>query len=293
MDTDPSDMLIFAVVVREGGFSAAARRLHLTRQSVSESVARLERSLGVRLLERTTRVVRVTEAGLGYAAQCAAIAAQIEEANDAVRARQGEPMGRLRVSAPTLFGRRFLTEIVARFALRYPQVEVELLLADRRVDLVEEGFDVAIRAGELEDSALAVRSIGSAQIVVLASPALLQGHPPPTVDTLHDYPMIATRPVERWFIGERAVAVQPRLRVNDLEMAHDLAVAGVGLVQLPRFVAADALRDGRLVALFPDEPPTIRHVWVVWPSRHHVPARVRLFIDALVAEGAVLTSAST
>ena len=288
MEPSPADMLLFAAVVREGGFSAAARRLGLTRQGVSEAVARLEASLGVRLLERTTRTVRVTEAGSGYAARCAAIGAQIEEANAAARERQAAPVGRLRVTAPVLFGRRFLAPLVSRFLRRHPAVQVELVLADRRVDLIEEGFDLAIRAGELEDSGLAARRIGASRVMCVASPELLAGRPPPTVDDLAAWPCVTTREHERWSFGERAVVVTPALWVNDLEVACDAAIAGAGLVRLPRFLCADALADGRLVEVLAGDAPVVRGVYVVWPSRAFLPARVRLFIDALVEAGDVL-----
>lgn len=288
MTIEPTDMLLFAAVVREGGFSAAAKRLGLSRQRVSEAVARLEGRLGVRLLERTTRRVAVTEAGASYAARCATIAAQIEEANAAARERQSAPVGRLRVSAPVLYGRRFLAPVVSRFVQRYPEVRVELVLADRRVDLIEEGFDLAIRAGELTDSSLTARKVGAARVVVVASPGLLAGRPTVTAEAVPAWPCITTRQGERWALGGREVVVPATLWVNDLEVARDAAIAGAGLVRLPRFLCADALADGRLVEVLTGEPPVVRGVYVVMPSRAFVPARVRLFVDALVAEGAAL-----
>lgn len=289
IDPDPADLLVFAIVARELNFSAAARRLGRTRQRVSETIARLEGRLGVRLLERTTRAVRLTEAGAAYAASCAAIAAQIDEANAAVRARQSAPTGRLRISAPGLFGRRFLAPIVSRFLRRHPGVTVELSLSDRRVDLVEEGFDLAVRAGELADSALTARRIGGSRIVWVASPELLAGRPPPRPEALGGWPCVLTRPGERWELGDRALRVEAALTVDDLEVACDAAVGGAGIVRLPRFLCAAALADGRLVELFGDLPPVVRGVYAVWPSRQHVPARVRLFVDALVAEGSLVS----
>lgn len=289
MTIEPTDMLLFATVVSEGGFSAAAKRLGLSRQRVSEAVARLEGRLGVRLLERTTRRVAVTEAGASYAARCATIAAQIEEANAAARERQSAPVGRLRVSAPVLYGRRFLAPVVSGFVRRYPDVQVELTLQDRRVDLIEEGFDLAIRAGALDDSGLNARKLGAARVVVVASPSALAGRAPPTTAAdVAAWPCITTRQGERWPFGGREVAIRSSLWVNDLEVARDAAIGGAGLVRLPRFLCAEALSDGRLVEVLTGEAPVVSGVYVVMPSRVFLPARVRLFVDALVAEGASL-----
>ncbi|MBS2016359.1 MAG: LysR family transcriptional regulator, partial [Deltaproteobacteria bacterium] len=143
----PTDMILFAAIVREGSFTGGARLLGITKQSASERLAKLEAQLGVRLLERTTRRLRPTDAGASYYERCSAIAAQVEEANREVQQQQLEPAGLLRVSAPVLYGRRYLAPVVTSYAARFPKVRIEILLADRRVDLVEEGLDLAIRIG--------------------------------------------------------------------------------------------------------------------------------------------------
>jgi DNA-binding transcriptional LysR family regulator len=283
MEVAPSDMVLFAVVVRAGGFSAAARQLGITKQSVSERIARLEDALGVRLLERTTRTVRPTEAGTRYQRHCEAIVARIAEANDDVREQQSEPVGLLRISAPTLYGRLLLAPIVTGFRRQHPRVRIEVQLADRRVDLVEEGFDLAIRVGELPDSTLASRRLFDGRAVFVASPSLLEGREPPTADTLASWPIVGSRTQETWDVGGQELRVFPELVANDLQVVGELAVAGAGIALLPTLVCTEALAAGRLVCLFAGETTLSRPVHVVYPSRQYLPARVRLFIDALVA----------
>jgi DNA-binding transcriptional LysR family regulator len=283
MEVAPADLLLFATVVRAGGFSEAARQLGVTKQSVSERIGRLEAALGVRLLERTTRSVRPTEAGARYHRHCEAIAARIAEANAEAREQQSEPVGLLRVTAPALYGRRLLAPIVTTFRRRHPQVRVEVLIADRRVDLVEEGFDLAIRAGDLPDSTLASRKLFDNRVGFVASPALLEGRAPPTVDTLPSWPVVGRRAQETWEIGGRAVRVAPEMVVNDLEVVCDLVLGGSGIARLPELVCGDALADGRLRSVFAPDDALSRPIHVVYPSRQYLPARVRLFIDALVA----------
>jgi DNA-binding transcriptional LysR family regulator len=274
-------MMLFAVVVREGGFTRAARELGITKQSVSERIAKLEQRLGVRLLERTTRRFRVSEEGAAYYERCAAIAAQIEEANHEVLARRSEPVGLLRVTAPTLFGRRFLAPVIADTLARYPKMRLQVTLANSAVDLLEEGIDVAIRVGELEDSSLSAKKLGDGYIYVVASPRFLAKHKAPTLDTLGQLPAVVMRPGESWRIGGRQIKVEPRLVVNDLELVCEAAIAGVGVAFLPSLVCREAVLDGRLVRLLDHEPAASRPVYAVLPSRRYVPATVRVFLEAL------------
>ena len=279
----PSDMLLFAAVVREGGFTRAAAALGITKQTVSERVARLEEALGVRLIERTTRRLRPTDAGAAYYERCAAIASQIDEANVEVRQRQAEPAGRLRVSAPVLYGRRFLAPVIADYLGTYPRTRVEVLLADRRVDLVAEGFDLAIRIGELDDSSLSARKLGEGHTYFVASPGFVARHGAPTPRSLRETRCIGTRSAETWDVLGAPVKIDPVLVVNDLEVACDAAIAGVGVARLPSLVCREAVLDGRLVLLFGAGAATVRPVFVVTPSRRFLPARVRVFVDALAA----------
>jgi DNA-binding transcriptional LysR family regulator len=279
----PSDMQLFATVVREGGFTRAAVRTGRTKQTISERIARLEMQLGVRLLERTTRRIRVTDAGASYYERCAAIALQIEEANTNVRRQQATPTGRLRVSAPVLYGRRFLAPVVSDYLCRYPQVRVEVVLADRRVDLIEEGIDLSIRIGDLRDSSLTARKLGEGYIYFVASPAFLRRHGTPTPRSLRTYRCIGLGRFETWQASGVRCKIDPVLVVNDHEVGCEAAIAGVGIARLPALVCGDAVRDGRLRVLFGAKAVLLRPVYVVYPSREYLPAAVRLFIDALAA----------
>jgi DNA-binding transcriptional LysR family regulator len=275
-------MILFAAVVREGGFTRAATHLGLTKQTVSERIARLEAALNVRLLERSTRRVRTTDAGAAYFERCAAIAAQIDEANDEVTRRLSEPIGLLRVSSPYLYGRRFLAPVVAEYLARYDKTRVEIALADRRVNLIEEGLDMAIRIGELDDSALTARKLGEGHMYYVASPEFLARHGAPEPKGLRSARCVGMQPHETWLIRGQPVKVEPVLVVNDLEIACDAAVAGIGVARLPSLVCKDPVRAGRLRVLF-DDASALRPVYVVYPSRRFLAAKVRLFIDALAA----------
>lgn len=288
MRVDVADMFLFVAVVREGSFTAAARVLGVSKQQVSARVGRLEAALGVRLLERTTRSVRPTDAGQRYHARCVELEARVAEANEEARRLQAEPVGLLRVSAPTLFARRFLGPVVAAFRSRHPGLRIELALADRRVDLLEEGFDVAIRIGELGDSSLSARRLGLARAAFVASPAFLVGREQATVSTVGAWPWVGMRPVETWRCGERELRITPALVVPDLEVVCDAVVAGAGMARLPLLVCGEALAAGRLVEVLRGDGAPDIPVHVVYPSRQYLPARVRLFVDALVARAPLL-----
>lgn len=276
-------MVLFAAVVREGGFTRAARQLGITKQTVSERVSRLEERLGVRLLERTTRRLRVTDTGAVYYERCAAITAQIEEANNAVLERQAEPVGLLRVSAPTLYGRYFLAPVIAATLARYPKLRLEVVLSERRVDLIEEGFDLAIRIGFLDDSSLAARKLGDGHVYLVASPRLLPARGALTREALRDLPAVGVRTRETWTVRGTPMRVEPRLVVNDHAVACEAAIAGVGVALLPSLVCQEAVRDGRLEILLGPEPAMQRPVYAVFPSRRYVPPKVRVFLEALTA----------
>jgi DNA-binding transcriptional LysR family regulator len=279
----PADMLLFAAVVREGSFTRAARQLGITKQTTSERIGKLEERLGVRLIERTTRRLRVTDAGAIYYERCTSIAAQIEEANAQLQQRQAEPVGLLRVSAPVLFGRRFLAPVVADYLARYPRARVEVVLADRRVQLIEEGFDLAIRVGALADSSLAARKLGEAHVDYVASPQFLAKHGVPGKGDLRSARCVGLRPSEIWELSGVRTKISPVLVVNDLEVACEAAIAGVGIAQLPAFVCREAVADGRLRTLFGPAPPMRRSVHAVYPSRQYLPAKVRVFLNMLTS----------
>lgn len=284
----PSDMVLFAKVVDEGSFTRAAKLLGVTKQTVSERVSKLEDRLGVRLLERTTRQLRVTATGAAYYDRCAAISAQIAEANDEAMQQQAEPVGLLRVCSPTLYGRRFLAPVVSRFLATHPNARVELVLADRRVHLIEEGFDLAIQLGKLDDSTLVARKLGEGAMHFVASPKYLAKHGMPKPGAPASMRCIGLSPFQTWPLAGVMTRVDPVLIVNDLEVACAAAIDGVGVACVPEVICQDALRDGRLKRLFGPRPAMVRPIHAVYPSRKLLPTRVRLFLDALstVAEPA-------
>lgn len=274
-------MILFAIVVREGGFSAAARVLRITKQSVSDRVARLERALGVRLLERTTRKVRPTEVGAAYAARCAALSSLVEDADREAQSRNQEPSGLLRVSAPVAFGRRVLVPVVRSLLAAHAGLRVELVLADRMVRVIDEGFDVVIRTGPLSDSSLTARRLGQVRLVVVASREL--GRLPRAPEALANAPCIATSLQERWTIRGQTVQIRPRFVVNDFDAAFDACLQGVGIARLPDRLVEPALRSGALVELFADNasPPAFAPVHALVPSGRFQAAKLRVFLDAV------------
>lgn len=277
-------MLLFANVVAEGSFTAAGRAQGISKQTVSARIAQLEEQLGLRLLERTTRRLRPTEAGARYYERCRAIATQIEDANREVQQQQAEPSGLLRVSAPTLYGRRYLAKVVASYLSRFPRVRIELALSDRRVNLVDEGFDLAIRVGLLHDSTLSARRLGEGHVYFVASPSFVAAQGMPSPSALPTLPCIGMRPVETWEVAGQSYKLQPKLVVNDLEVGCDAAIAGLGIAQLPSIVCREPVRQGRLQLLFGPAATLLRPVHAVFPSRRHLSPKVRHFLDALSAE---------
>ncbi len=281
MMISPADMVLFAAVVREGSFSGAARQLGITKQTTSERIGKLEKQLGVRLLERTTRRLRVTGSGAVYFERCSAIAAQIDEANKEVQQQQVEPVGLLRVSSPVLYGRRYLAPVVSKFLGRYPKARIEVVLADRRVNLIEEGLDLAIHIGPLDDASLVSRKLGEAPVYCVASPGYLSKHGVPRAQDLASARCVGFSAFETWQVMGVKSRIDPVLIVNDLEVACEAALAGVGIARVPAILCRDAVREGRLKVVFGPKPAMVRSVYALYPSRLNLPARVRLFVDAM------------
>jgi DNA-binding transcriptional LysR family regulator len=279
---DPADMLLFAAVMREQSFTAAAKSLGITKQSVSERLSKLEGQLGVRLLERTTRSLRATDAGASYYEKAALIAAQIEEANREVQHAQLEPTGLLRISAPVLYGRRLLAPIVAAFIEQHPKLRVEVLLTDRRVNLIEEGIDVAIRIGPLDDSTLAARKLAEGYVYFVASPTYLKKYGrPKTAAELQRARCISIQPGELWEVNQESCKIEPILIVNDLETACYAALSHLGIARLPSLICGEFVRKKALVNIFGQCSALTREVHAIFPSKRYLPPKVRLFVEAL------------
>lgn len=281
---DLATLRAFAAVAREGSFTAAARALGVSKQTVSDRVAALEKEIGVRLLSRTTRRVTPTAAGASYVARVAPLLMGLDEAGRALQAAQREPTGVLRVSAPVLYGRRFLPAVLADFMARHPAVRCELTLSDRYVNLLDEGFDVVIRVGSVGDTTLTARRLGTSRIRYVAKPSFVEAHGSPThAKDLADARCIVVRAGESWVVNGVSVRVPPTLVVNDLEVARDAAVRGVGIARLPGFLCDDLIRGGALRALFDDGGADERSVWALYADGTHAPAKVRRFLEVLLA----------
>jgi DNA-binding transcriptional LysR family regulator len=282
---------VFARVAEDASFRGAATELGIPPSTVSRKVAELESQLGVRLLRRTTRRVALTDAGRAYLSACQAPLGALAEAGRAVRDAGVEARGRLRVTASVTFGERYLGPMLDVYMRDHPRVEVEVLLTDRYVDLVEEGFDVAFRAGGVGDPSLVARALGSGVLRCVASPAYLAGRPTPrkpqdlAEHACVVYPPLA--PSGRWTFRSRGRAVhvpaRGRLVVHSLPLAFEAACRGMGITRVPEPLAHDALAAGELVELLGAFRPLPSPFLLVYPSGARVTPRLRAFIEIATA----------
>lgn len=286
-----TEMEAFVQVVDQGGFTEAARRMGLSKSAVSKHVSALEARLAVRLLNRTTRRVSPTEVGLAYYDRARTVLADAAEADSMVAALQARPKGALKVSAPVTFGTRQLARPVADFLRAYPEVELNLVLDDRFVELIAEGFDVAIRIGLLADSSLRARKLAEVRTRIVASPGYLAEHgTPATIDDLPGHRLLHYSNLATgnfWRLRgpsgeERQVRVGGRLTVNNGESLMLAAEAGLGIALQPAFILGDALATGRLVEILPDCRPGLLDVHAIYPPGRFTQAKLRAFIDHLV-----------
>ncbi|MFN3860782.1 MAG: LysR family transcriptional regulator [Roseateles sp.] len=283
-------MEVFVAVVDHGGFAAAARRLDLSAPVVTRAVAELEARLGVRLLTRTTRAVRVTEAGARYADDCRRILADVGESDAATSGSRTQIKGQLSVTAPAVFGNLHVTPIVAGYLQRYPDVDAHCLFVDRVVNLVDEGMDVAVRIGELPDSSLQAVPVGHVRRVLVATPGYLAAHGRPgtpadlAAHTLIQPTGVSPYPEWRFAHAGRPVVqrIRPRLRITTNDAARTAALTGLGIARLVSYQVADDLASGALQLLLPDyETPAIP-VHVLHREGRHVTQKVRAFVDLAV-----------
>lgn len=282
-------MRTFVQVVDAGGFSAAARAMGKSKALVSKYVRDLEDELGVRLLNRTTRRLSLTEVGQAYFREAGDILQRLEDLATSVGDAHREPRGTLRVAAPRSFADGILGRALSDFLVAEPRISLDLHLDDRFVDLVEEGFDVAIRVTEMTDSSLIARRLAAFRVVLLASPSFLASHgTPETPQDLIDKPVVFdtnARTRGHWAFdwqGERiSVPVKPRMEANSPEVTLAGALAGIGYARVPEFTAQAALADGRLVRLLPGSEPKNAGIYAVYPHRRHLSGKVRAFVDFL------------
>lgn len=292
--TDLAGISTFVAVAERGGFSAAARALGLSKSAVSKQIARLEERLGARLFNRTTRRLSLTEIGQAYFERCRRIIDEADEAEQAVTQLHAEPRGTLRISAPVSFGILHVARVLPGFMARYPDLHVDMELNDRRVDVIEEGLDLAIRVGDMAASTLVARRLGPCRFVVVASPGYWAEHGRP----MHPSDLarhnclkyvLRPRPGEFQFSPRSApdetiaVTTQGRLVSNNGDLLMTAALAGGGVYICPTFFCAAPLADGRLQRALDDYILPETGIHAVWPPNRHLSAKVRAFVDYLVA----------
>lgn len=288
---DLNEIAVFVGVVDAGSFVGASRALEMPTSTVSRRISSLEARLGARLLHRTTRKVHPTDVGRAFYERGQRIIADAREAELAVQQTQGTPCGLLRVTMPIAFAHRFAERIVFDFMQTFPEVEVDLLATDRLVDLVGEGFDVAVRAGVLQDSSLIARKLMQAPQIAVAAPAYLAEHGKPTRPaqlSAHDCLGFLAATRDTWQLRgpedkKRRVSVRSRLRVSDVVLAHRAAVSGLTIALVPALLAQPDLQAGRLVRVMPEWSRRGDWMAAVYPSNRHLSAKVRSFIDHVVA----------
>ncbi|MGH7786350.1 MAG: LysR family transcriptional regulator [Candidatus Binatia bacterium] len=284
------DIEMFVAVVEAGSLSAAAQRLARSQPTVTRHLAALEARLGARLLERTTRKIRLTAAGRAYFQRCAAIIALARDADAAVAETHRAMRGAIRLSAPPTYARTRIAPLVPDFLASFPDLRLEMVLTGTRADVVGEPLDLVVRLGPLPDSTLACRLLSREHFVLCAAPAYLARHgTPATVADLATRKCLVTETFglrSRWMFGgarRQVVDVPACLVSDDLGMLHAAARCGLGIGALPSYLVGDDLRAGTLAPVLPRERLPAFTAHVVLPSRQHVPRRVGAFVDFLAA----------
>lgn len=284
-----SDLRVFVRVMDRGNFSIAASDLGITPSAVSKLISRLEDRLGVRLLERSTRRLALTPEGETFLSRARRIVADIEEAEAEVARVRGAPRGKLRINAGTAFGLHQLTPALADFLARYPEIDVDLSITDRLVDLIDEQSDIAVRSGHIPEGPYIQRKLADLRRVICAAPAYLarRGTPQAAADLRgHDCIVVAGPGLNRWPFKTRSgidvVDVRPRVTTDDAEAALRLAIEGAGIVRLSDVIVGSPLRSGELVALLTD----VHHVEpfplsAIYPNGRHRLPRVAVFLEFL------------
>ncbi|AHF77303.1 Putative LysR family transcriptional regulator [Sodalis praecaptivus] len=285
----------FIAVVKAGSFAAAAKKRGLTRSAIGKSVAKLEAHLGVRLFHRTTRSLTLTTDGQLFYERCAQAIQELAEAEALIKQEKPYPKGTLKITLPVTYGRVHILPVVSDFVRRWPEVDVEINFSDAVSDLIEEGFDLAIRLGKppADTSQLIIRTLARYSSQMVAAPDFLAAKGmPPSVEALDGYDrlMYGTRRAPLpWQLrmpdGDlHTVAGREKVYFDNAEAVRDAALAGMGIALLPEFITRAAVADGRLVPLFSECRTRDVTAYLIYPSKKHLAARIRCFIDVLVAE---------
>jgi DNA-binding transcriptional LysR family regulator len=283
------DFQAFIAVIDEGSLTGAARRLKRSLQSVSRSLATVERDLGVELIRRTTRRSSPTEAGIAFHRRLSAALAEVEAAKAEASNRRAEPSGALHIAGSSMFGSFYLVPAIAAFLDLHPRLNIELDLSDRAVDLLDEGFDLAIRSGNLPDSSLKARRLVDLRYVVFASPAYLAryGRPRQPDDLVRHQCIIHTRAGDGWAFrfdhAIKRIKVAGRLRTNGMLAANEAAVHGFGIANAPLWQVRKLVDQGQLELLLTRFEPPPTSLQAVWPATNLLDVKIRLFVDFLAA----------
>jgi DNA-binding transcriptional LysR family regulator len=283
------EMLVFCTVVDKGNFVGAAEPLGMSKAAISRYVSGLEERLGARLLHRTTRSLSLTDEGRQFYHQAKDVLAMMDEAEEAVSSSAPEPSGVLRVNAPVSFGILHLAPIWADFMAAYPKVELDISLNDRLVDLVDEGFDTAVRIARMENSSLVGRRLASTRMCLCASPSYLATHTPVrTLTDLTDHSVVAYTNFasgSEWVFegpnGSESVRTRSVVRCNNGDTCRSITLSGGGVSLQPSFMVADDLRRGDLIEILPEYKSVELGIYAVYPSRKHLASKVRVFINFL------------
>lgn len=287
---DPRDMLLFAKVVESGSLSAAARLTDKPKATVSRAISRLENTLNARLLERSARKSTITEAGRLFYQYCLRVSSAIEEAEGAIGELQGEVHGTLKVGSSVTIGQTLLATLIPDFVDRYPKLRINLELTNRNIDIVEEGFDVVLKAGPLADSSLVAKDLGVLKYGIFASPGYLAGtgaiDQPADLSDISVIDNFGGKQSVDWKLDRGAqtvtIKLSPRLDFNDALMRREAVIKGAGIGLIPKLICKDALAIGQLVKVLPEwSSARLVRVYAVWPSRRHPTPRLRAFIDYL------------
>ncbi|MCP3662627.1 MAG: LysR family transcriptional regulator [Gammaproteobacteria bacterium] len=289
---DLNDMMLFSQVVEAGSFTTAARELGMPKSTLSRRISALESQLDSRLLQRTTRALRLTDIGLEFHAHCLRVVAEAKEAERTINLSREEPRGDLKVTAPIEYGEGLLGPLTAQYLKLYPHVRLELDLSNRIVDLVGEGFDLAIRAGKLEDSSMIARRLGESRMTVCASPHYLKNHPAPSTPaqlkehTCLLYPGSNGRITLHFHQANEKIQVnlESKLTTNSLSTLRDAAISGLGITLLPWSLCKDAVNQKQLTPVLENWQLPMSGIYAVYPSSRHLTPTVRSFIDFIISK---------
>ena len=296
MDLSNANLTLIVAIADKGSLSAAARQLGVQKSTVSRELALLETRVGHRLVERTSRQMRLTEVGQLLLMHARRVVEEIAVAQASIEALAAEPAGRLKVSLPHAVAQKLVLPLLPAFLQRHPRIDVALDLSTRNVDLVADGFDLALRVGELPPSSLVARKLGHLPIILVASPTYLaRAGMPGSVEELasHDTVALGTQSVtHRWCFSEAEnrsdLVIHPRVTSSEVAVLRDLSIAGLGIASLPRAFVADDLAQGALVRVLPNVTRGAPPIHAVYPSRQSLASKTRVFIEAVMAGLAAL-----